>query len=222
MDGPRRVQPEDPSRNVIDGGWGMLYWVARDVVAATMNYYFKCPNCGSDERFVRPSEQSSSSGGASSFFLRFNRRDCLRIIRWRRIQCLKCTHIFRQPPLPGTPLSHFAAWIACLTVIAMVVGVAGFAAPELAPALPSVAVISAIEHAIACAAVGDGLHYRKPGVPDRRYAWWPPPGAKPSSGRELSTKYRLKPLSSEDVARQSHPEPNAAGATAVIDASKPQ
>ena len=153
----------------------MLYWVARDVVAATMNYYFKCPNCGSDERFVRPSEQSSSLGCLLFLFGGFIPALLFADYRWRRVQCLKCTHIFRQPPLPGTPLSHFAAWIACLTVIAMVVGVAGFAAPELAPALPSVAVISAIEHAIA--AQPRTMAYIIASLVSLilTSAWWPPP-----------------------------------------------
>ena len=171
-----------------------------------MKYYFKCPNCGSNERFAKPSEQPSSTGCLLLFFGGIISALLFANYRWRRVQCLKCMHIFRQPSLPGTPLSHFATWIGYLTVMTVVAGVVGFAAPELAAALPRVPVISAIKQAlvaqpramayvivtlvslilISCLLAG---------------AW-----SKVTFRRELLTKYQLRPLSAADLAKPSNPE----------------
>src|SRR6266511_3295106 len=97
-----------------------------------MKYYFRCPNCGNDEEFVRPSEETSNLGCALFVFGGFIPYLLFAGHNLGRVQCSNCAHIFRQPPLPSSPLATFAGWILALTVIPVIVAVFFFSFTELA------------------------------------------------------------------------------------------
>jgi ribosomal protein S27AE len=74
-------------------------------------YYFKCPNCGNDEKFFPPQEDTSNLG-----CLLFIVGGFLSVLFFlahmeRRVQCGKCSYIFRRPSLPSSPLVRLAQWI---------------------------------------------------------------------------------------------------------------
>lgn len=96
-----------------------------------MHYYFACPSCRSNRAFTVPREETNSStgllmflvGGFLPYILYSNNQT-------GRIQCRDCGYIFRQPQLPNSPMSKFAAWI-------MFVLVAGLAATTFMVAVPN-------------------------------------------------------------------------------------
>ncbi|MHA3773850.1 hypothetical protein ACXR0O_20135 [Verrucomicrobiota bacterium sgz303538] len=114
-----------------------------------MRYYFRCPNCGNDERFVTPHEQASNLGCALLFFGGLLPALVFANYTRNRVQCLNCGYIFRRPPLPSSPLATFAGWIVAVTLIPCVIALLLFASPEIADSLPSFSGIAALEEAIA-------------------------------------------------------------------------
>lgn len=113
-----------------------------------VNYYFRCPKCGSDEEFIKPSEESSNLGCAIFFFgglipaLLFAADQT-----HGRIQCVNCAHIFRQPRIPVSPIAAFAGWIVALLIVPILIAVIAGSA-DLASFLPSVPIIASMEDAI--------------------------------------------------------------------------
>lgn len=167
-----------------------------------MKYYFKCPNCGSNEQFVKPSEQSSSLGCLILILGGFLPALLLTDYKWQRVQCLNCMHIFRQPPLPGTALSHFALWIAFLTAFATVIGLVAYVAPSSMAGLPAISVVTEIE--LALAAQPREMAYVIAGLVSLILAsclvaaiW-----SKAKFRRELAEKFQLWPLASEAILQQ--------------------
>ena len=107
-----------------------------------MRYYYKCPQCGSDEDFVKPREESSGLGGplllTGGLFSALLFADYAR----GRVQCGKCLYIFRPPQPPASPIGNFAAWIVALTAIPVLLAVFAMAfsdSPDLLPSNPLIA-----------------------------------------------------------------------------------
>lgn len=116
-----------------------------------MSYYFSCPNCGVDDGFVTPVDDSGDLGclllllgGIIPFLLFANHQR-------GRVQCTHCYRIFHRPAVPRTSVAKFAGWVAAWTIIALVAGLMLYTSAELAESLPETAVISAIEETIVAA-----------------------------------------------------------------------
>src|SRR5436190_6664148 len=117
-----------------------------------MKYYFQCPKCGNDEEFIKPTEEGSKLGSmlfvVSGLMSAILYLDFLEYQR-RRVQCVRCAHLFRQPAMPNSPVTKFARWILVVTIGSLIVALLMFAISDLAALLPpSVPVISLIEEAI--------------------------------------------------------------------------
>lgn len=83
-----------------------------------MAYYFKCPSCQRNRSFRIPSEQSDS--WPLILFLLGEWVLALLFLgnKGGRVQCGDCGHIFRQPPLPSSPVAKFASWIGFIVFLA--------------------------------------------------------------------------------------------------------
>ena len=84
-----------------------------------MDYYFHCPSCKSKRSFSTVIEQRS---GLWLFLLLIGLWIAAFLLAGARrglVQCDDCRFIFRQPPLPNSPLTKFTHWI--IFVIFMVV-----------------------------------------------------------------------------------------------------
>src|SRR4051794_7258011 len=116
-----------------------------------MKYYFKCPQCSSDERFIEPSEQPSDVG--SWLFLSGGLIAALTFANYKRqrVQCAHCGHLFQQPALPRSPIGKFAILIAAVTVILMSLALLFCFSPDIVDALPPLPVVNFIENAVATA-----------------------------------------------------------------------
>jgi rubredoxin len=171
-----------------------------------MKYYFKCPNCGNDKQFVKPSEESSGLG--FSLFLAGGIFSSLMYAEDKRarIQCTSCAHIFRQPPIPKSPLARFAGWIIALAVTLVVTAAFFFSFPELASLLPTIPVISTIEEAISTqprvAAYLLVLLFTLIVVS----FWLVACVINAKFRKQLSTEYCLKPLTSGELAQHNKPK----------------
>ncbi len=94
-------------------------------------YYFHCPRCGSDERFAAVNQDNVVSlgcllalvGGLLPWLLYADSTH-------NQVQCMNCGKIFRQPPLPQSPLSKYALSIIILIVIAIFALLIMVAVPE--------------------------------------------------------------------------------------------
>jgi len=53
-----------------------------------------------------------------------------------RVQCAKCGYIFRQPPLPRTPVSILATWVVRIVLFFTMMSVLMIAVPALARLVP--------------------------------------------------------------------------------------
>jgi len=87
-----------------------------------MAYYFKCPLCRNDEHFKKPSEESSL-GCALFVFGGLLPALVYADSMARRVQCGKCAHIFRPPPLPVSPLSKMATWFGLIIAVFLLAAV---------------------------------------------------------------------------------------------------
>lgn len=113
-----------------------------------MKFYFRCPKCGSDEEFVKPSEEKSDLGTNLLFIGGIMAASMYADHVRRRVQCGKCSYIFRQPPIPSATQAKFAGWILALTLIPVLVAVAFVSFEDLAALLPALPVIDTIEEAV--------------------------------------------------------------------------
>lgn len=116
-----------------------------------MRCYFKCPNCGIDDEFSLPKEESTGLGFLLFFFGGF--------IPWllyadstrHRVQCAECGYIFRQPPLPPLPrtaLSRFATWISGIILVFGAFTLLLIGIPEVADLLPRISTLTKVEQLV--------------------------------------------------------------------------
>lgn len=166
-----------------------------------MNYYFRCPNCGSNEEFIKPSEESSNAGCAIFLFGGLIPALLFANDRQGRIQCAKCAHIFRQPRIPVSALAAFAAWIvALLSVPILVVVVVGFA--DHASSLPSVPIIASVEEFITAQPRLTAFALAFGFVLIVIVCWAVAFVSNARFRKQLSTEYRLEPLSPDELAQK--------------------
>jgi hypothetical protein len=172
-----------------------------------VKYYFQCPKCGSDEEFVKPSEQSSDLGCALFLFGGIIPALMYADHTRSRVQCAKCAHIFRQPPIPGSPLAAFAGWMMGLIILPVIIAVFFFSFKELANLLPPLAVIDTIEEAIArqprVAAYLLALLFVLIVIP----CWVAACVSNAKFRKQFATGHRTKPLASVEFAEQNRPQP---------------
>jgi len=113
-----------------------------------MEYYFQCPKCGKNERFSVASIESGNLG-CLLFFLGGLLPALLYADRTRSlVQCADCGHVFRQPPLPGSPLSKLSGWIFLVLAAFAFLGLLMIEEPEVASAIPRFEWLTGIETAI--------------------------------------------------------------------------
>jgi len=110
-----------------------------------MKYYFNCPKCSNNEAFSMPSE--SSSGLGCLLFLLGGILPALLYSNAtaRRVQCMNCGHIFRQPPLPRSPVSVLAMWIFFIIAIFVVLSFFMVIIPDLSSIIPKWSFLVSIE-----------------------------------------------------------------------------
>ncbi|MBN2310221.1 MAG: hypothetical protein JXR94_14700 [Candidatus Hydrogenedentes bacterium] len=102
-----------------------------------MAYYFKCPNCGRNDDFVLPKDDSQTGLG------------CLLLITGgflpavlyssamaHRIQCGHCGYLFRQPALPRTAVSALATWIVAIVIVFSLFSAIAVFNPGIGRAIP--------------------------------------------------------------------------------------
>ncbi len=88
-------------------------------------YYFSCPKCGNDDAFCAPEKgegEIDSTGCAIFAFGGFLPWAIYRSSQRERIQCARCGFLFRQPPLPSSPVAGAVTWLWILIPIAALVG----------------------------------------------------------------------------------------------------
>lgn len=73
-------------------------------------YYFRCPRCGSNEEFVRPSEEPSNLGCAILLFGGLLPALLYNASSGDRIQCTACWHLFNRPSMPWSPFARAVGW----------------------------------------------------------------------------------------------------------------
>jgi rubredoxin len=113
-----------------------------------MEYYFKCQNCGSKDEFTLPEEERSKMGCLLFLFGGFIPALLYASYSRQRVQCSKCGYIFRQPPLPRTPLSVLATWVIGVVLVFLVATTLGIAFPEMASIIPDSPLLSKAEKII--------------------------------------------------------------------------
>ena len=114
-----------------------------------MKYYFKCPNCGCDDEFSLPKEQSSGLGCLLFFLGGIIPALLYANSTQHRVQCSECGYIFRKPPFPRTPLSVFTGWIIGIIVVFGVFTSILFASPDVKYLFPYSPTLMALERIIA-------------------------------------------------------------------------
>jgi len=110
-----------------------------------MKYYFKCPECGNDDEFSLPREESAGLGFLLLVFGGFISALLYADATRRRVQCARCGYIFRQPPLPRTPLSTMATWVIGIVFLFGVLTSLMIAFPEIVDLLPQSLTLDEIE-----------------------------------------------------------------------------
>jgi len=113
-----------------------------------VKYYFRCPGCGNDTLFVKPSEDDDNMGClflvfggllSALLFTGYNRG---------RIQCQECKHLFQQPAIPSSPYARYVGVIVGMVIVLICVSVFFFCLPSLAKTLPSFPFLFLLEDAI--------------------------------------------------------------------------
>ena len=114
-----------------------------------MSYYFQCPSCKCSGSFSIANEQGPSVPFV--LFLYGQWLGALLILRCglRRVQCGDCGYIFRQPPLPISPVAKLSKWIgfvmalgAITMIFAMMVSVDPSGFPVVGPIVYFESIIS--------------------------------------------------------------------------------
>lgn len=114
-----------------------------------MKYYFKCPKCKSNDKFMAPSEDSGGLG-----CLLFLLGGLLPALIYsssvsHRVQCGNCGHIFRPPPLPNSPVSKLATWIFIVLITFVFFGFLMIMEPGFASIVPKYSWLAGFEEVIA-------------------------------------------------------------------------
>jgi amino acid transporter len=167
-----------------------------------VKYYFRCPSCGNDEEFIRPTEENANLGcgllvfGGLIPFLLFAEHNR------QRVQCARCANIFRQPRTPRTPLARFTGAILCtsflLTVAAMFFG--AFAeSPDLLPQLP---ILSWVERVIVSQPRVTAYLVTLLALVIFLSCWIAAAVSNSRLRKEMSDEYRLKVPSTREIARK--------------------
>ncbi len=115
-----------------------------------MKYYFKCPKCGSDEEFIVPESDSDGRGGGLGCLLFLVGGFIPLFIYYylslgKRIQCTRCYFLFRQPPLPESPVAEFSKWVIVVAVVPVFAAWLLTSMPEVIANLPSLPGVEALE-----------------------------------------------------------------------------
>jgi hypothetical protein len=115
-----------------------------------MKYYFKCPNCESDDQFTQPVEERSGLWASLLVFggllpTIFYAAEASR----RRVQCAQCGYIFKQPPFPKTSLSHLAIAVIGIVLVSALLTTLMILWPEIMSIAPQHPFLSSLEKAIA-------------------------------------------------------------------------
>lgn len=74
------------------------------------SYYFRCPHCGSNDEFVRPSEEASNLGCPILLFWGLVSALLYNTHSGDRIQCTACWHLFNRPSMPWSPFARAVGW----------------------------------------------------------------------------------------------------------------
>jgi len=113
-----------------------------------MKYYFRCPSCGNDTDFVKPTEQDNNAGCLMLFFSGILPFLLLCSASSARIQCGRCKTLFAQPGLPSNKAARQIGLLVGIIICVLFASVFFFAIPSLARLLPVVPVFSVLEDAI--------------------------------------------------------------------------
>ena len=174
-----------------------------------MKYYFRCPKCGNDEQFIKPSEQTDDLGCALFFYGGLIPGLLFANHASRRIQCTRCAHLFSQPALPSSPVASFAGWIVALTIVPIVAAVFVFCVPDLASLLPSIPVIATIEEAFAAQPRVAAYLLAVLLVLIVLFCWGAACLSNVRFRRRFSSEYLVRPLSPRDLAARNNLPPDA-------------
>lgn len=131
----------------------------------------------------------------------------------RRVQCVHCSHIFRQPRIPGSPIASFLGWLLALVIVTFIIAGFFFSFRDLASLLPSIPVISTIEEAVTMqprvAAYLLAVLFVLIVIP----CWIAALVSNIRFRKQFATNYQVKPLASLDLARKNTPQPELSSET---------
>lgn len=117
-----------------------------------------------------------------------------------RVQCVKCSYIFRPPPVPSAPVAKFAGWIFALLFISIITAVFFCFVDGLAGILPSVPGIDLIEEVVAKQPRVIAYLLATASVLIVIACWAAASISNIKYRRRFSQVYRVKPLSSQELA----------------------
>jgi rubredoxin len=114
-----------------------------------MKYYFKCPSCKNNDQFTVPSESSSGLGCLLLFLGGIIPALLYASATTNRIQCGNCGHIFRQPPLPNSPVSKLSKSLILIMILFIFSGFLFVIEPEFGSVIPKYEWLTGLENIIA-------------------------------------------------------------------------
>ena len=117
-------------------------------ILSKMKYYFKCPGCGNETDFVKPTEQGNGSGCLMLFFGGIFPFLLFSSLNGARIQCDQCKLLFAQPSLPSNKSAIYLGLLVGLIITVIFVSVFFFCIPGLARILPEIPAGHILEEAI--------------------------------------------------------------------------
>lgn len=117
-------------------------------ILSKMKYFFKCPGCGNETDFVKPTEQGNGSGCIMLFFGGIFPFLLFSSLNGARIQCDQCKLLFAQPSLPSNKSAIYLGLLVGLTITVIFVSVFFFCIPGLARILPEIPAGHILEEAI--------------------------------------------------------------------------
>lgn len=165
-------------------------------------FYFKCPQCRSNDLFVKIRGSFADLGCALLFFGGLLPYIILRNRAGKKVQCANCLHIFSQPALPTSPLCSFASWTVTNLIICVVLAGIFSSIPELARILPSIPTVAYLEKVIAdyprVAAYLLCAMFLFNAVPSLVVAFI----SNDRYRRELVGRYRIDPVSPTQIAKE--------------------
>jgi len=103
-----------------------------------MEYYFKCPQCGSNESFTATEQEPVRTTLPVFLFGGFLPHLLYRAdLKFGRVQCARCGYIFRQPPLPASAVCVFTRVVVGIVLACVALTVLAVALPEVTAAVPN-------------------------------------------------------------------------------------